>query len=138
MHRMVTNFLVGLGLLSLMAGFPALAEEPHRAQGVFCETLDQARTFLETYDGTNRTEALKTANGTESYDNACGLADVFILQVEQYDEVKAPTGTWTLVQVLVVGQAEQHDGWVSVTIVQPPRPQFTAFLIEPPVVGTSI
>ena len=120
--------------LSFTGALPVFADEPHAAQGIFCETLEQAERFLTAYDGTNRSEALEFANNGLTFDEACGSATILVQQEEEFHQYENKLGLWQLVKVRVLAEQTQFG-------MRPLPPDvfwFTAFRVEKPILGTSI
>lgn len=71
------------------------------ANGVFCKTYNQAVTLINAYNGYNFGEALGTANGELTPNEACGRAIFEVSKVKEYNTVDSPTGPWVITKVLV-------------------------------------
>lgn len=120
--RTISMATLGTGLLLLMAS-PLAASEAYPADGVFCDTLEQAQAFLSAYDGSNIDLAIDLANKGVSIADGCGKAQVLIEETESYDQVANKLGTWQLVQVQVLAQFDQNG--VHLPHGEPPT-QYTA------------
>lgn len=109
---------------SFMVPAPANAEEPHGAQGVFCQSLDGAKAFIESYKGGNPADALKTTKDCES-------AFLLVTTEERYNVVVNDLGVWRLVKLHVI--AERVEG----AVVFLDRYQYSAEKISEPVKGSA-
>lgn len=126
MKRMAIAFLA----LTFATAAPVLAEEPHGAVGVFCNSLDAAKAFVDTWKGGNPHNAIEKANQGRPED--CGTADVFVMTVERYGVVVNERGTWQFVKLHVL--AQRVDGAIHITDVY----QYSAERIAAPMKGSAI
>jgi hypothetical protein len=91
-------------------GIPAHAQEIEVGSSLICDTEEQAERFIALYNGDKR--ATITAVNAEMHDpTACGLATTAYVRGPQLATARNKDITFSIVQILVVGVADE-DGSV--------------------------
>lgn len=123
---MLKSTVLALALCLPITGV-ALADltEPHPANGVWCDTKEQATQFLTEWNGSNSKDAMATVNTAAGKENACILSQAIIIELETMEEVTTDTGTWILIRVAVLA-IPTPGGWTQI----PPLQQFTSRKVE--------
>lgn len=137
MNSMVRNFTMSLAILlgaSLHANAEPAIGERGTAQGISCDTEEQARTFLNLWDGTNGTEVLTQMN-TSAGAPVC-LAGTIVFELKSYKGyVENKVGNWRIGEMDVFGVVIEGSG---MRFAQPLK-QYTGFAVEKAAVrGSSI
>jgi len=94
-------------------GIPAHAQEIEVGSSLICDTEEQAERFIALYNGDTR--ATITAVNAEMHDpTACGLATTAYVRGPQLATARNKDITFSIVQILVVGVADEDGGVESV------------------------
>lgn len=134
MRRKFTDYLVLFGIavvctflaVQLAAVRGAFAQDIKTAQGVFCDTQEQAETFLSLYHkGDNPTETALKVNEQLNEKAACGVLIVAFVKGDEVKLVRAEAGTARIVKVTVVG-ININGAWMRGT----PFEQFTLYEVK--------
>lgn len=134
MTRKLTDYLVLLGIavvctflatqLAFVRG--AFAQDIKTAQGVFCDTQEQAELFLSLFHkGDNPAETAHKVNTQLNEKAACGVLIVAFVKGDEVKLVRASAGVARIVKVLVVGIRAEGQ-WVRGA----PFEQFTLYEVK--------
>jgi hypothetical protein len=93
---------------------PAQAQEIELGPGLVCDTQEQVERFVALYDG-NAQAAMTAVNAEEHDPSACGLANIAFVRGHQLATARHKDTTFNIVQILVVGVANEVGRVQSVT-----------------------
>lgn len=130
--RTILMAAVGMALLFSASSIRAAEVDVVHEQGVFCDTVDQAKAFLKAWDGDNTTQALQQINAPAPAPKACGTAELLVVETNTFDTVENSLGKWLLVEIQVYAQIDETGTHPAPS----PVTQYTARKISEP--GISI
>src|SRR5262245_54691875 len=91
-----------LGILAMFQATPARAEDVETGLTPVCDTQKQVER-LASLISYNAQSAVQTVNVEAEDPRACSIANLAYLRGARLGVVRAPTGTYEIVEVLVVG-----------------------------------
>jgi hypothetical protein len=110
-----------LALLSLLACYPAQAQEYEHGTALLCDSQEQVERYVALFKGEEQSTV--DAVNTEQRDpTACGLASVAFVRGPELGTARNKDSAFQIVRILVVG-VDTPDGIRPVR----PTPYFTAF-----------
>jgi hypothetical protein len=110
-----------LALLSLLACYPAQAQEYEHGTALLCDSQEQVERYVALFKGEEQSTV--DAVNTEQRDpTACGLASVAFVRGPELGTARNKDSAFQIVRILVVG-VDTPDGIHPVR----PTPYFTAF-----------
>jgi hypothetical protein len=110
-----------LALLSLLASWPAQAQEYEHGTALLCDSQKQVERYVALFKGEEQSAA-DAVNTEEQDPNACGLASVAFVRGPNLGTARNKESAFQIVRILVVG-VDTPDGIRPVT----PTPYFTVF-----------
>jgi hypothetical protein len=122
-HRQEDQMRSGLHLamLSLLACYPAQAQEYEHGTALLCDSQEQVERYVALFKGEEQSTV--DAVNTEQRDpTACGLASVAFVRGPELGTARNKDSAFQIVRILVVG-VDTLDGIRPVR----PTPYFTAF-----------
>jgi len=122
-----TPFIARLLLLPavILFGVPAQAQEVELGSGLICDTQNQVERFVALYNGD--AQAAAEAVNAEMHDpTACGFANMAFVRGRQLAIARNKDRTFDIVQILVVGVANEAGGVQTVT----PAAFYSLFPVE--------
>jgi hypothetical protein len=111
----------------LFLGIPAQAEQVEIELGpsLVCKTEKQVERFIALYDG-DVSAAMHAVNAETHDQTACGVANTAYIRGQQLATARNKDRTFSIVQILVVGVADDEGGVESVT----PAVLYSLFPVE--------
>jgi hypothetical protein len=112
----LTPFIGRLLLLPALILFavPAQAQEVELGPGLVCDTQTQVERFVALFNG-DALAAVNAVNAEMHDPTACGLANMAFVRGPQLATARNKDTTFDIVQILVVGVANEAGGVQSVT-----------------------
>jgi hypothetical protein len=110
-----------LALLSLLAGYPAQAQEFEHGTALLCDSQKQVERYVALFKGEEQS-TVDAVNTEEKDPTACGLARVAFVRGPDLGTARNKDGAFQIVRILVVG-VDTPDGTRPVR----PTPYFTVF-----------
>jgi len=110
-----------LSLLSLLAGYPAQAQEYEHGTALLCDSQKQVERYVALFKGEEQS-TVDAVNIEEKDPTACGLASVAFVRGPGLGTARNKDSAFQIVRILVVG-VDTPEGTRPVR----PTPYFTAF-----------
>jgi hypothetical protein len=110
-----------LALLSLLACYPAQAQEYEHGTALLCDSQKQVERYVALFKGEEQA-TIEAVNSEEKDPNACGLASVAYVRGPELGTARNKDSAFQIVRILVIG-VDTPQGVRPVT----PTPYFTAF-----------
>jgi hypothetical protein len=110
-----------LALLSLLACYPAQAQEYEHGTALLCDSQKQVERYVALFKGEEQA-TIEAVNSEEKDPNACGLASVAYVRGPELGTARNKDSAFQIVRILVIG-VDTPQGIRPVT----PTPYFTAF-----------
>jgi hypothetical protein len=110
-----------LALLSLLACYPAQAQEYEHATALLCDSQEQVERYVALFKGEDQS-TVDAVNIEQKDPTACGLASVAFVRGPELGTARNKDSAFQIVRILVVG-VDTPDGIRPVR----PTPYFTAF-----------
>jgi hypothetical protein len=112
----LTPFIGRLLLLPALILFavPAQAQEVELGPGLVCDTQTQVERFVALFNG-DALAAVNAVNAEMHDPTACGLANMAFVRGPQLATARNKDTTFDIVQILVIGVANEAGGVQSVT-----------------------
>jgi hypothetical protein len=110
-----------LALLSLLACYPAQAQEYEHGTALLCDSQKQVERYVALFKGEEQS-TVDAVNTEERNPTACGLATVAFMRGPDLGTARNQESAFQIVRILVVG-VDTPDGIRPVK----PTPYFTAF-----------
>ena len=110
-----------LALLSLLAGYPAQAQDYEHGTALLCDSQKQVERYVALFKGEQQS-TVDAVNTEEQDPTACGLATVAFMRGPDLGTARNKDSTFQIVRILVVG-VDTPDGLRPVR----PTPYFSAF-----------
>jgi hypothetical protein len=110
-----------LALLSLLACYPAQAQEYEHGTALLCDSQKQVERYVALFKGEEQS-TVEAVNTEENDPTACGLASVAFVRGPKLGTARNKDGAFQIVRILVIGV----DTPQGIRPVQP-TPYFTAF-----------
>jgi hypothetical protein len=110
-----------LALLSLLACYPAQAQEFEHGTALLCDSQKQVERYVALFKGGEQS-TVDAVNTEEKDPTACGLANVAFVRGPGLGTARNKNSAYQIVRILVVG-VDTPDGIRPVR----PTPYFTAF-----------
>ena len=110
-----------LALLSLLAGYPAQAQDYEHGTALLCDSQKQVERYVALFKGEQQS-TVDAVNTEEQDPTACGLATVAFMRGPDLGTARNKDSAFQIVRILVVG-VDTPDGLRPVR----PTPYFSAF-----------
>jgi hypothetical protein len=110
-----------IALLSLLACYPAQAQEYEHGTALLCDNQKQVERYVSLFKGEEQS-TVDAVNTEEHNPTACGLADVAFMRGPDFGTARNKDSAFQIVRILVVG-VDTPEGLRPVR----PTPYFTAF-----------
>jgi hypothetical protein len=110
-----------LALLSLLACYPAQAQEYEHGTALLCDSQQQVERYVALFKGEERS-TVEAVNTEEKDPNACGLASVAFVRGPALGTARNKDSAFQIIRILVVG-VDTPQGIRPVR----PTPYFSAF-----------
>ena len=110
-----------LALFSLLACYPAQAQEYEHGTALLCDSQKQVERYVALFKGEEKS-TIEAVNTEEKDPNACGLASVAFVRGPELGTARNKDSAFQVVRILVIG-VDTPQGVRPV----PPTPYFTVF-----------
>jgi hypothetical protein len=98
----------------ILVGVQAQAQEVELGPGLVCDTQKQVERFVALYSG-DAQAAVNAVNAEMNDPTACGLANMAFVRGPQLATARNKDTTFDIVQILVVGVANEAGGVQTIT-----------------------
>lgn len=90
-------------LFACVYSFPARANDVHVGTGLVCDTKEQVALFASLFEEKGGQGAIAAVNQDAGAENACVVATVAFIVVEEYNRVEMAEKSYVIVKILVSG-----------------------------------